>query len=375
VIRLARLAAALAGVVLVGVHPGRAAADPVDLAAFAGSGAALHVVEGGTAVVSFGFTGLSEDVPVTVDVDLGGLPASVVPMGDPSFAGEHSCSWWGAGTGFTCEVRDPSGAGSLTVTVPLGSAAGAGLYSVSVRADVDDPDLSNNTVARTVLVDRAARTDLALSFVPGAAAVGEVANVRLVVRNNGPDGPPAWNLSVVAPSGTEYLGCQPVGCESLSIGVGQEYEIVLPFRVTSATVGDGAWSIPPDAGRLDPVPDNNVLPMLGSLIHVTVAAPPADQSRSTAGGAAPTRTTGAPATSATTPPPTATTTPDPTPTRAVAPPPVVPVAAPPAAPAPAGLDLATTSGTILLALAALATLALIVLTISAVTLRRRRFTP
>jgi hypothetical protein len=52
---------------------------------------------------------------------------------------------------------------------------------------------------------------------------------------------------VVAPSGTEYLGCQPVGCESLSIGVGQEYEIVLPFRITSATIGDGSWSIPPDA--------------------------------------------------------------------------------------------------------------------------------
>jgi hypothetical protein len=79
--------------------------------------------------------------------------------------------------------------------VPLGSPAGAGLYTVSVRADVDDPDLSNNMVAPAVVVDRAARTDLALSFAPGEAAVGEVANVRLVVRNNGPDGPPVWSLS------------------------------------------------------------------------------------------------------------------------------------------------------------------------------------
>ena len=385
VTRLARLAAALAGVVLIGVLPGgragAAAADPVDLTAFAGYGAASHMVEGGTGVISFGFDGLSGGGPVTIAVDLSALPA-VTPMGNPSFVGEYSCSWWPVGNGFTCEVRNTIGSGNtgaLNVNVPLGTGGTAGLYVVSVSADVDDPDLSNNTVSRTVVVDRAARTDLALSFTPGEAAVGQVANVRMVVRNNGPDGPPVWNLWVVAPAGTEYLGCQPVGCESLSIGVGQEYEIVLPFRITSATVGDGSWSIPPDSDRLDPVPDNNVMPPLGSLIHVVppVVAATSSATSGTSGGATPTRTTRPPATTtaaaATTPPPT--TTPA-APTSSATPAPVqilVPPAAQPAVAAPAGLDLATTSGAILLVLAGVAGLALVVLVVTAVVARRRRY--
>lgn len=296
-----RRVAAIAGCLTIALAftPGRgsAATAPLDLAASAGCCGSSHFTEGGfavsggTGVVFFGYQNSRSGVTVTIDVDISGLPASIQPVGNPVFYASTfgACTWWSGHTGFTCAEPSVTGGngGALNVTAPLGSAGATGTYRVTVHSNVEDPNPANNSASHTLVVDRAPRTDLALSFTPGAAAVGQVASVRMAVTDNGPDGPVPWSLHVSAPSGTQYLGCQPVACDSgLTVDVGKTVEITLSFRVDSSTIGDGSWSIQPDNDRLDPVPANDVMPRLGSLIHVLPAGP-VTTAQGPAGSAAP----------------------------------------------------------------------------------------
>jgi hypothetical protein len=258
---------------------GEAAAASPDLRAVGIFGAAEHFTEGETGGVAFGFDGATGFAAVTIDVDLSGLPASFQYLGNPIIPGAglgNACTWWSAHNGFTCTASgDLGNSSSLPVTAPVGSGGASGTYRVTVHSSEPDANPGNNSAAYAIVVDRIRRTDLALSFTPGAADVGDVAQVRMAVRDNGPDGPPEWIMSVGAPTGTTYLGCEPANCMGgLAIPVGQTVVITLYFRIDSPTIGAGSWSISPDSNRSDPVPGNDVLPQLGSLIHVQAGAGP-----------------------------------------------------------------------------------------------------
>ena len=272
---LMRVGTVAAGLVLtVAFCPdgGLAAAATPDLRAVAGFGAAAHVTEGETGGIGFGYDGATGNTPVTIDVDLSGLPSSLQYRGNPVMAGTSlgsACTWWSGHNGFTCtETSNFGNQGSLSFTAPVGSGGSSGTYRVTVHSSEPDSNPADNSVSPTVVLDRILRTDLALSFKPGAALVGEVAQVRMAVHDNGPDGPPQWMMSVVAPAGTTYLGCEPANCMGgLSIDVGQTVVVTLYFRIESPAIGAGSWSIQADADRSDPVPANDVLPALGSLIR------------------------------------------------------------------------------------------------------------
>jgi hypothetical protein len=162
----------------------------------------------------------------------------MTPVGNP-YLGDWSqlarCTWsdswhfrytiprWQGGSLFS----------TLNVNAPLGS-AGTGSYRVTVSSSVPDSNPGNNTVVRSMVVDRAARSDLQLSFAGASGAIGQTVVVRVTVRNNGPDGAPLWRMSVTAPSGTTYLGCQPYSqCEAgLSLDPGRQRccQPLVPYR-------------------------------------------------------------------------------------------------------------------------------------------------
>jgi hypothetical protein len=136
-----------------------------------------------------------------------------------------------------------------------------------------DPDPGNNTVTVPVQVRRAPRADLAFAVTGAAAEVGGLAVVRIRVVNHGPDAATGWRHEVTAPAGTQYLGCAgpPGGCGAgYGLRPGASAMLSLSFRVLAPTVGEGTWQF--DPVRRDPVTANNVLPALGSLIHVVTAS-------------------------------------------------------------------------------------------------------
>ena len=265
---VARVCAVATGVVLAfTLTSGRAgaanSAKQVDLVATAGSGT-LHLAEGGSATIDFGYTASRGVSWVGIELDLK-LPSSVQTSGEATLgAGGSSCHKTSRFT-FICSDAPSSLTGHLTITAPVGSAPASGSYRVNVFASSGD-----YSTTRTVAVDKAG-SDLALSFTPGTAAVGQVATVVVAIHNNGP-GQANWGLQVAAPAGTEYLGCTPSPCaQGLGINVGQTVQVSLAFRVTDNAIGAGSWSAT-TAGVFDPVPANSALPALGSLIHVTGSA-------------------------------------------------------------------------------------------------------
>jgi LPXTG-motif cell wall-anchored protein len=170
-----------------------------------------------------------------------------------------------------------------------------------VQVIVGDPatgsSLTSDPVDRTKLI-----TDLTVSAMSPTGAIGDIVDVHVVMKNNGPADAFNFEVGVVAPEGTEIVGpslqecwtpprdftaCRPGGF----VKSGETYKRTFQLKIKSAGTKPGHvavvsnWSQGADPDpyfhTVDPDSSNNA-----GEFHVTIGAAPAHPS-SSASGAAP----------------------------------------------------------------------------------------
>lgn len=184
-------------------------------------------------------------------------------------ASQGACS--NSAAGVICALGLLTNSASANVTiVATANSAGIASVSASVRADVRDSFLANNSAVATTTVSGAADLQLALLDLPDPVFINNTVTYTLSVSNSGPNTALAVTLSNTLPAGVAFVsavgsqgsGCSHaaglVNCSLGSIASGASATVTIqattPSIVGTLTNRAGVSASSP----IDPSPGNNI---------------------------------------------------------------------------------------------------------------------